>query len=217
MPDYKLQELIDTLKKQGVEDGEAASRKIIADARKKAGDLLDGSRKEAERIIEEARLEADRRMEQLHSSMQIAASQFITHLKRVIEENLLTLPIEKAIEEALADTDFLKTIMETAVLAYARQAGGGDLEVLLPAEQKDRLADLPGLLSRKTAQQDDGNVLSLTLRSDGVQFGFMLSKANGNVRLDFTSESFQALFLRFLSPRFRGFFKDIDMAKIDGQ
>lgn len=217
MSDTKLQELIETLKKQGVESGEETSRKIVDEARGKADELLAKAREEADNIVKEAQAEADKRLEQLKSSMEIAASQFITSLKRVIEENLLALPLKKALEAALGETEFLKKLLETLVQEYTRQSGQKDLQVLMPQEQREKLTDYMVGLVAGCADKADGNALSLKLQSDGVDFGFMVGKADGNVKLDFTAEAFQALFLRFLTPRFREFFKEIKVEDVKGK
>lgn len=216
MSETKLQELIETLKKQGVESGEESSRKIVEDARKQAEEILARARAEADGIVSQAQADADKRMEQLKSSMEIAASQFITSLKRLIEENLLSLPMKKALEDALSGEDFLKTLLDTLVKAYAAKGGKQELAIILPKEQQEKLTDFSTQLIAKNAA-DQGSSLALTLRSENIDFGFLVGKADGNVRLDFTAEAFQALFLRFLSPRFRELFKDIKLGDVAGK
>lgn len=213
MSDTKLQELIETLKTQGVEAGEATSRRILEDTRKQADELLARARADADAIVARAETEAGRRMEQLKSSMQVAASQFVTNLKKVIEESLLTLPLKRALEARLNDTDFLKTLLVTLVQEYLRQSGPRDLAVLLPEPQREKLEDFALQLVAGSTPADGGDRLTLALRSENVGFGLRVAKADGDVKLDFTAEAFQALFLRYLSPRFREFFKAV---KVDG-
>jgi len=217
MSETKLQELIDTLKKQGVESGEESSRKIVEDARKQADEIVAKAREEAGNIVGEAKAEADKRLEQLNSSMEIAASQFVTSLKRTIEENLLALPMKKALEQDLGDTDFLKGLLEALVKEYVGQAGQKDLELILPREQQEKLADFSMQLIAKSAEQTDGDKLGLTLQSENIDFGFLVGKTDGNVRLDFTADAFQTLFLRFLTPRFRELFKDLKLGDMAGK
>jgi V/A-type H+-transporting ATPase subunit E len=217
MSETKLQELIDTLKKQGVESGEESSRKIVEDARKEAENIVAKAREEAGNIVSQAQKDADKRMEQLNSSMEIAASQFVTSLKRTIEENLLALPMKKALESDLAGTAFLKELLETLVKEYVKQAGQKDLELILPKDQQEKLSDFSMQLIAKHAEQDDGEKLGLTLKSENIDFGFLVGKADGNVRLDFTADAFQTLFLQFLTPRFRELFKDIKLGDIAGK
>jgi V/A-type H+-transporting ATPase subunit E len=210
MTDTKLQEIIDTLKSQGVESGEEASRQIIEEANQKAGDILAKARSDAETIVAQAKDEAERSLRQLNSSMEIAASQLLTDLKRVIEENLITLPIREKISEDLGDANFLKDLMTACVQEYIGQ-GKNDLSVLVSGEMREKLEGFAMELINSLPGKLDGDRLALEIESDGVAFGFIIGTSDGVVRLDFTDEAFLELFLRYLSPRFHGLFKTIDI------
>jgi V/A-type H+-transporting ATPase subunit E len=211
MTDTKLQELIDTLKRQGVESGEEASRRIIEEANQKASEILAKAKTEADGIVAHAKEEADKSFRQLQSSLEIAASQLLTDLKRVIEENLLALPVKEKLAEDLGDTHFLKELMTTCVREYVKQPERADLSVLVSKEQQQKLADFTMELINSLAGKREGDRLRIELKSDGVAFGFILGTSDGVVRLDFTDEAFLELFLKYLTPRFRGFFKNIDV------
>ncbi len=210
MTDTKLQEIIDTLKSQGVESGEEASRQIIEEANQKAGDILAKARSDAETIVAQAKDEAERSLRQLNSSMEIAASQLLTDLKRVIEENLITLPMREKISEDLGDANFLKDLMTACVQEYIGQ-GKNDLSVLVSGEMREKLEGFAMELINSLPGKLDGDRLALEIESDGVAFGFIIGTSDGVVRLDFTDEAFLELFLRYLSPRFHGLFKTIDI------
>jgi V/A-type H+-transporting ATPase subunit E len=211
MADSKLQDLIETLKKQGVESGEAASRQIVEDAEKQASEILAHARKEAENIVKAAREEADRTLKQLHSSMEIAASQFLTNLKRHIETNLLTLPLKGKLTESLEDTGYLKQLIATCVQEFMKATGEPDLTVLVSKDQKDKLADFAVQLISQLGEVKDGDRLNLKLQTNGISYGFIIGKTDGSVMLDFTSEAFLDLFLRYLSPLFHDYFKSVDL------
>ena len=136
MADNKLQELIETLKKQGVESGEASSQAIIDKARKEADDILANARAEADNIAKQAKAEADKNMAQLQSSMEIAASQFVTNLKKVIEEQLLAIPMKDTLEKTLKDDAFLKDLIKTVVCEYTQSHGRKDILLALPEGQQ---------------------------------------------------------------------------------
>lgn len=206
MAENKLQELIETLKKQAVETGETASRKIIEEAQQQAEGIVEKARAEADTIVSDAKAEADKNLKQLQSSMEIAASQFVTNLKRVIEENLLSLPLKGKLTDALADTETLKDLLKAAVVEFTRHTDSKDLLAILSEDQREKLKDFAVELA---AAQGDG--ASVKLQSGNVSFGFMISRTDGNVRLDFTDEAFLTLFLQFLTPRFRELFKDIKL------
>lgn len=211
MADTKLQELIETLKKHGVESGEEASRGIVAGANQQANEIVLKAKTEAGAIVSSAKAEADSNLRQLQSSMEIAASQLMTDLKRTIEEQLLALPLKKKIDETLADSRFLKELLTTCVREYVKSPERTDLSVLVSREQQEKLHDFTTELLKSLPGKRDGDKLTLDLKSDGVAFGFIIGTSDGVVRLDFTDEAFLELFLRYLAPRFRGYFKAIDI------
>ena len=150
MSDSKLQELIDTLKKQAVESGEASSREIIEQAQKEAQAIVDRAKGEADDIVRQAQDEADKKAKQLESSMEIAGSQFVTSLKRDIEQNLLALPLKKNVTEALGDTGYLKELIRAVVLEYTGHPDCSDLQVLVPKDQQEKLRRFHGRAGKGT-------------------------------------------------------------------
>jgi len=217
MADSKLQELIETLKKQAIESGEASSRQIIEEAQREAKAIVDKANAEADGIVRQAQQEADQKLKQLESSMEIAGSQFVTSLKRVIEQNLLELPLKEKVTDALGDTAYLKELIRTVVLEYTGKPECSDLQVLVAKDQQEKLVDFMVDLVKAQTECGDPNHKGLTLQAGNVSFGFMINKMEGNVTLDFTDEAFLTLFLKFLTPRFREFFKEIKLGETAGK
>ncbi len=215
MANDKLQDLIETLKKQGVETGEKAGQEILESARKQAEDILAKARAEAASIIGQAKEESERQMKRLQSSMEIAASQFVNNLKGVIEKNLLTLPVKEELTGALGDPAFLKTLITRFVETYAGSGQSEDIQLLLPKGTQDELKDFAmQLMARQYGQAKGGDQLVLELEAQDVKFGFQVNKKQGNVRLDFSDEAFLSLFLGFLAPKFRDLFKSIKIGDL---
>jgi V/A-type H+-transporting ATPase subunit E len=217
MANDKLQDLIETLKKQGVETGEKAGKDIVESARKQAEEILAKAKAEAASIVGQATEESDKQMKRLQSSMEIAASQFVNSLKGVIEQDLLTLPLQKELSGALGDPGFLKSLITRFVEAYAASGQAEDIQLLLPKGAQGDLKDFAmQLMSRHYGQAKGGDSLVVELEAKDVKFGFQVNKKQGNVRLDFSDEAFLSLFLSFLAPKFRELFKSIkigDLAK----
>jgi V/A-type H+/Na+-transporting ATPase subunit E len=215
MADTKLQDIIETLKKQGVESGEKAGQEIIDSARKQAGDILSQARAEASSIVAQAKEESEKQTKRLQSSMEIAASQFVNNLKGVIEENLLKIPLKKELTGVLSDPGFMKSLLTRFVESYAAGSQGGDIQVLIPKEIQDQLRDYAiELMARHYGHGKGGDQLVLELDAQDVKCGFQVNKKNGNVRLDFSDEAFLSLFLGFLSPKFRDLFKNIKIGDL---
>lgn len=215
MANDKLQDLIETLKKQGVETGQKAGQEIIESARKQAEEILAKAKAEAASILGQAREESEKQMKRLQSSMEIAASQFVNSLKGVIEENLLTLPLKRELTGALSDPAFLKTLITRFVETYARSGQSEDIQLLLPKGTQDELKDFAmQLMARHYGQAKGGDQLVLELEAQDVKFGFQVNKKQGNVRLDFSDEAFLSLLLSFLAPKFRDLFKSIKIGDL---
>jgi vacuolar-type H+-ATPase subunit E/Vma4 len=208
MANDKLQDLITALKRQGVESGEEAARRVVEDAEKKAAEIKAQAEAEARAIVAKAQAEADQRMARLQSSMEIAASQFVGSLKRVLEKELLVIPLQKELAKELGGAEFLKKLMEKFVEAYAKNPGREQIKLVLPAGAQNDLHTYASDLMARHFGTASG-VIAAQLETGGVKFGFQVDKSSGNVRLDFSDEAFLALFLNYLAPRFRGLFKPV--------
>jgi len=217
MSDNKLQELIDTLKKQGVESGEESSRRIVEEANLKASEIVAKAKAEADDLIARAKEESDKSFQQLHSSLEIAASQLLTDLKRSIEENLLVIPMKEKIDETLKDDKFLKELINTCVREYVKDPQRTDLAALVPKDQLERLEDFAATNIQSLQGDRKGDKLTLQIKSDGVAFGFVIGTKDGVVKLDFTDEAFLELFLKYLAPKFRSYFKPVDVKGLGGK
>jgi V/A-type H+-transporting ATPase subunit E len=215
MANTKLRDIIDTLKRQGVESGEKAGQEIVDSARKQADDILSQARAEASAIVAQAKEESEKQTKRLQSSMEIAASQFVNNLKGVIEENFLKVPLKKELTGVLSDPGFMKSLLARFVESYAAASQGGDIQILIPREIHDQLADYAiELMARHYGHDKEGDELVLELEAQDVKWGFQVNKKDGNVRLDFSDEAFLSLFLTFLSPKFRGLFKNIQIGDL---
>jgi V/A-type H+-transporting ATPase subunit E len=210
MADDKLQELIETLKRQGIDSGEKEGREIIESARKQAADILKKAHEEAASIVAKAEDESSKEMKRLQSSLEIAASQFVNNLKTVIEYNLLTIPLKKELTGQLSNPDFMKEILTRFIEIYAKDERSEEIWVLLPKDVQEKIKDYAvELMGRHYGKGAKGDNLVMELEAQDIKFGFQISKRKGNVRLDFSDEAFLSLFLRFLSPRFKGLFKNV--------
>lgn len=210
MANDKLQELIETLKRQGIDSGEKEGQEIIESSRKQAADILRKAHDEAESIVDKAKDESAKEMKRLQSSLEIAASQFVNNLKGVIEDSLLTIPLKKELTGQLSDPNFMKEMLTRFIEIYAKDEQSEEIWILLPKDVQEEVKDYAvELMGRHYRKASKGENLVGELEAQDIKFGFQISKKNGNIRLDFSDEAFLSLFLRFLSPRFKGLFKNV--------
>ena len=131
-----------------------------------------------------------------------------------METNLLSLPLKGKITESLKDTAFVKELISTCVKEFTKGTGSSDLTILVSKEQREQLEDL--VVNQITRLgEEKGDRVKLNLKTDGIDYGFMIGKTDGSVMLDFTGEAFLSLFLGYLSPKFHEFFKTIDFKQTE--
>jgi V/A-type H+-transporting ATPase subunit E len=212
MASEKLQELIETLKQQGVHKGEETASQIIESSRKQADDIIRKAESEAKAIVSYANMESDQVLKRLKSSMEMAASQFVGNLKRVVEENFLSIPLKAKLTEDLSNPDYLKELMTEFVKSYAADPSHSEIKLLLPANTQEELKNF-AIELMGSYYKGDGDKLSLVLESQGIKFGFQVDRKDGNVRFDFTDDAFLSLFKEFLTPKFRELFSSIKVGE----
>jgi V/A-type H+-transporting ATPase subunit E len=212
MASEKLQELIETLKQQGVQKGEETASQIIESSRKQADDIIRKAESEAKAIVSYANMESDQVLKRLKSSMEMAASQFVGNLKRVVEENFLSIPLKAKLTEDLSNPDYLKELMTEFVKSYAADPSHSEIKLLLPANTQEELKNF-AIELMGSYYKGDGDKLSLVLESQGIKFGFQVDRKDGNVRFDFTDDAFLSLFKEFLTPKFRELFSSIKVGE----
>lgn len=212
MASEKLQELIETLKQQGVQKGEETASQIIESSRKQADEIIRKAESEAKAIVNYANMESDQILKRLKSSMEMAASQFVGNLKRVVEEKLLSIPLKAKLTEDLSNPDYLKELITEFVKSYAADPKHSEIKLLLPANAQEDLKNFAIELMGSYYKGDSDN-LSLVLESQGIKFGFQVDRKDGNVRFDFTDDAFLSLFKEFLTPKFRELFSSIKVGE----
>ncbi|MEW5722820.1 MAG: hypothetical protein AB1896_06915 [Thermodesulfobacteriota bacterium] len=205
MSDEKLSALIETLKKQGVESGEALGRQITESAQKQAEEIIGKAEGEARAILERAKNEADLELKRLKSSMEIAAIKFLTQLKHSVEESFLKIPLLAEVEKNMADPVFFKNLLTTFVETYAARNPGEAISLRLPVSTAEEVGTFAvELLKRKYGPAGEGR--DLVIRDPNLKIGFLVDLGSGNVSLDFTEEAYLSKFLEFMTPEFRNFF-----------
>src|SRR4030042_1455000 len=170
MANDKLQGLIETLKRQGIDSGEKEGREIIESARKQAADILRKATEEAATIAAKARDESAKEMKRLQSSLEIAASQFVNNLKGVIENNLLTIPLKKELTGQLSDPGFMKDLLTRFIEIYAKGEQSEEIGVLFPKDVQEEIKDYAvELMGHHYGKASKGENLVMEMESQDIK------------------------------------------------
>ena len=143
--DVQLQELVDKIKKDGVESAEAAAADIIQKANEKAASILESAKKEAENIVAKAETESDRLEKAAEAAIRQAGRNILISFRDAVEVRLSALISRET--AAAYSPDVLAELIPQAVNAWIKTTGTNELSVLL--NEKD-LNTLEGTLQKRS-------------------------------------------------------------------
>ena len=188
--EVKLENLIEKIKKEGIEDGRSAGEEIVAEARKEAAAIIEKAKKEAAALV----AEGEKKSAQFQENAERAVKQAARDGELVLKERLSQLfdrVFRQKIETALAP----EIVVELVRKIVANWKPGAVIELTVsPGDQKKLEALLASGLKAEAAK-------GLTLRpSPAIAAGFRIGVKGEDVSFDFTDESFAELLRGFVNP-----------------
>ncbi len=191
--DVQLKELIDRIKSEGVQSAEAQASEIVSNAEKRAEDIVADAKKQAEQIVAEAEQEARKREQSGEQALKQAGRDLLLQLRGRIQA-IFSEVIDNATKEAYSG-EALENAVVTLVAAWA-EGKQGDLEVLLPQDQLEKLEK--NLRSRLATQLGAG----VTIKpSPELEAGFVVSERDGSAYYDFSAEGVAEMLRLHLNSR----------------
>jgi len=191
--EIQVQELIDKIKKDGVNAASEEASKIKAEAEAEAKRILESAKKEAESIVSHGKQDAERSEKAGIAALEQASRNLVLAFKDEIQALL-----DKIISEHVASNyndDVLKAALPELLKSWAAK-GGDDLAVILPEEQ---LSKLKSFFSEKlTKDLWKGIELKSNRR---LTSGFRISNKEGSVYYDFSAEAVAGLLSAYLNPK----------------
>lgn len=192
----KLQELTEKLYNDGVSKARAEAETIISDAKSKATDIINDAKKEAEAIINESKKNAEETRTNLDSELKLSSKQALSAIKNEITTVITAKAVEDNLKDALAEPDFIKSVIIETLKSWSPDKDAVDLAVLLPAKMKNDLDKY--LKSKEVKTLNEG----LEVRfSDQVSSGFKIGPKDGSYLISFTDKDFENFFKAYLKPK----------------
>jgi len=191
--EIRLQELLDRIKKEGVEEANSAARALLAEAESQRAAVLEQAERDAKAILDKAKKEAARFEAAFAAALGQASRDLILAFKGEIEKLLAA--VTRSETEKAFDESVLKSALP-AVLAGWGKKGLDDLAVLLPPEELKKLESF--FFEKLTATLKRGVELK-PLAS--LKAGFRIAEKNGAAYYDFSAETVADLMSRYLNAR----------------
>lgn len=189
--EVKLENLIEKIKKEGVQEAKKESEEIIKKANEERAGIIEGARKEADKILGKAKEEAERFKKNADSAVKQAVRDVILLVREQLE-GLCDSVLRKRVGETL-DPEFIKDLVVRIVNTWS--PGVASLEVVVNEKDKKRLEEI--LCSEVKKETKD--CLLIKVNND-IEKGFRIGVKGENVYYDFTDQSILESLKVLLNP-----------------
>lgn len=191
--DIQVQELIDRIKRDGIESAGEEAARIRGEAEAEARRILESAGKEAAEMTAKARQDAERSEKAGVAALEQAARNLMLVFRDEVQA-LLERIVARDVRDAY-DDGALKKVLPEMLAAWAAK-DGGSLDVLLGEDALGRLAGhFDGALAKEIKE-------GLTLKAaPGLAGGFRIANRDGSAFYDFSEESVAEMLCAYLNPR----------------
>lgn len=191
--DTKLDNIIEKIKKEGVEDAQKEAEKKLQQAHKEADTIVKEAQKKADNIISDAEKEIKKMKVSSEVSLEQASRDTLLQVKNSIID-LFDTVFKREIASALTP-DFIQKL----IVKMVEEGEQGEVEeVRLSKKNKKKVEEL--LIS--SLKKDIKKEINLQVDKE-ISHGFRIGLKNEDVYYDFTEESIGDVFMKYVSPRLR--------------
>jgi V/A-type H+/Na+-transporting ATPase subunit E len=190
--EQQIQDLINSIKKDGIDSATNESKRIIEEAEKKAETIISQANAEKEKLIADGMRQLEKEKESFSQSLKMAARDLSLSFKKEVEGKIQALLDEKV--KGAFDEVLLKDLLKTVIEAEFK----GDVTVELPQEKKTQVAS--SLASELASSLNKGVELSF---SSSLQGGFRVIAKDGRAFIDLSDDEVTKLLYPYLSSSVR--------------
>ncbi len=192
--EIQLQELIDQIKKDGVEAAEAEAASIIEAARAEAEKIVADAKAEADRLIAGAQSENERLVRSSEDAIRQAGRNLLISFRESITRELNAILYEN-VRAVYSSEDFAQLLL-SVIEGFSSRPEADSISVILNGESLKQLEDT--VLAELRKKMLSGVTLKA---SDSFDGGFRISTNNGNAYYDYSSEAVVEMLSNYLSPK----------------
>jgi len=192
--EIQLQELIDKIKKDGIEPASVESARLKREAEAEAARIIAAAQKEAADIVSRGKADAERSEKVCVAALEQASRNLILVFKGEIQA-LLDKLIAQATNFAYGE-DMLKAALPDILKAWGSKDGNAPLDVLVPEGDLKKLQSW--FTDKLSAELKKGVELKA---ARGLEAGFRIANKDGSAYYDFSAESVAQLLSAYLNPR----------------
>lgn len=192
--EIQLQELIEQIKKDGVEAAETEAEAILNAAKAEAEKIVADAREKADKMLQNAKLENERMVKSSEDAIRQAGRNLLISFRESVSRELNVI-VGETVTAAYSSEDFEKLVM-TAVDNWSRKPDVDDLSVILNTE------DLEKMEGTMLAALKDRMMQGVTLKAnDNFDGGFRIAVNEGSAYYDYSAEAVVDMLSAYLSQK----------------
>ena len=189
-----LQELLDKIKKDGVEVAEGEAKAIVDSAKAEAEKIISDAKAKAEKIISDAKAENEKIVQSGEDAITQAGRNLLISFRQSVATELSAVVGEKV--KAVYSSDALAETIAKVVENWSKNPNTDNLSVILNSGDLEKFEAT--LLSALKSKMLDGVTLKPNDNFDG---GFRIAVNNGAAYYDYSAEAVTEMLSNYLSPK----------------
>lgn len=201
--EIQLQELIDQIKKDGVDAAEAEATTIVDCAKAEAEKIIADAKAQAEKILADAKAENERMVKSSDDAIRQSGRNLLITFRESVTKELNAI-VGDAVN-AVYSADSLTKLVTDVVEGWAKNPDAEDITVILNTE------DVKALEEAALASLKDKISKGITLKAnDNFDGGFRISVNNGAAYYDYSAEAVVDMMSNYLSPKVTKLLKEAE-------
>lgn len=201
--EIQLQELIEQIKKDGVEAAENQAEAILLSAKAEAEKIIADAHAQADKLIADAKAENAKTVKSGEDALRQAGRNLLISFRESVARELKAI-VSDNVSSVYSSDAFAKLIVN-AVECWAGKPEAEDVSVILNSADLEKLES--ALLAELEAKMKNGVTLKANDNFDG---GFRIAVNNGAVYYDYSAEAVTDMLSNYLSPKVTALLKEAE-------
>ncbi|MBE6758326.1 MAG: V-type ATP synthase subunit E [Ruminococcaceae bacterium] len=201
--EIQLQELIEQIKKEGVEAANAEAEAILNAAKQQAQTIVAEAEAQADKLLLTAKSENERMVKSSEEAIRQAGRNLLISFRESVTRELRAIVGEQV--TAVYSSDAFAKIIVSAVEHWVSKPDAEELEVILNTNDLQSLED--SLLAQFKAKALNGITLKANDNFDG---GFRIAAKDGGAYYDYAADAVCDMLSNYLSPKVTALLKEAE-------
>ncbi len=201
--EIQLQELIDQIKKDGVEAAETQAEAILKSATDEAKKIISDAKEQADKIMLDAKTENERVVKSGEDAIRQAGRNLLISFRESVTKEINAIVGEKV--SSVYSSDALSQLIIKAVEGWASKPDADNISVILSSNDLAKLED--SLLAELKTKMLSGVILKA---NDNFDSGFRIAANSDGAYYDYSQEAVTDMLSNYLSPKITALLKEAE-------